>query len=46
MGVRNNKGILCSERKHISTHYLCMSGKMEEKAFLFPMDGNEAGLRA
>ena len=34
-GVRNTNGILCSKKKHVSSHYLCMPRKCEEKVFLF-----------
>ena len=33
--VRNNKGILCSKKKHGYPHFLCMPGKFEGKVFLF-----------
>ena len=35
MVARNNKGILCSKKKHVSPHFLCMPGKWEKKVFQF-----------
>ena len=33
--VRNDNGILCSKKKHVSRHFLYMLGKCEENVFLF-----------
>ena len=35
MDVRNDNGILCSKKKHVSPHFLCMPGKCEGKVLLF-----------